>query len=68
MFCQAGKGPEATLSLLETHWQELLLHYLGLVTAAGAGILLALLLPVTGDVRYYRIPFGSLVLQRLLQS
>merc|ERR1719397_1478324 len=41
----AGGGPEL-LSFLETHWQDILLQYIGLLTAAVLGLLLALVFPV----------------------
>ena len=34
--------------LLEDHWEELLLQYIGVVTASICGILLALLIPLAG--------------------
>ena len=41
-------GLEETVSLVQTHWQDLLLQYVGLLTAVVVGLLTALLLPVVG--------------------
>ena len=44
----AEGGPESALAFLGSHWQDLLLQYIGLLTTALFGLLLALLLPVIG--------------------
>lgn len=44
----AEGGPESALAFLGEHWQDLLLQYIGLLTTALFGVLLALLLPVIG--------------------
>jgi len=41
-------GPESSLSFLSTHWQQLLLQHIGVLTALVFGLLLACLLPVVG--------------------
>jgi len=45
-----NRGPEATLSLVKEHWQDLLLQYIGLLTAVIVGILLAVCLPFVGFI------------------
>ena len=44
LFCYPFQLPK----LLEDHWEELLLQYIGVVTASICGILLALLIPLAG--------------------
>ena len=44
---QSG-NTDKLLSLLAEHWQDLLLQYIGLVTAAIFGILIALIIPLIG--------------------
>ena len=44
----AEGGVEPSLRLLTDHWQDLLLQYIGLLTTALFGVLLALLLPAIG--------------------
>ena len=43
-----GGGLEDTVDLVKTHWQDLLLQYVGLLTAALLGLLAALLIPLIG--------------------
>ena len=45
-----SKG-EPLETLLEDHWQELLLQYIGIVTAAICGLLMAITIPVAGTNR-----------------
>ena len=42
-------GLEDTVDLVKTHWQDLLLQYVGLLTAVIVGLLTALCLPVVGQ-------------------
>ena len=42
-------GLEDTVDLVKTHWQDLLLQYVGLLTAVIVGLLTALCLPVVGE-------------------
>lgn len=41
-------APEQLPGLLEEHWEELLLQYIGVVTASICGLLMALAIPVAG--------------------
>jgi len=41
-------GPESSLSFLSSHWQQLLLQHIGVLTALVFGLLLAGLLPLVG--------------------
>ena len=41
-------GPEGVLTLVKDNWQDLLLQYIGLLTAVLVGVLLAILLPLIG--------------------
>lgn len=41
-------GPEGVLNLVKDNWQDLLLQYIGLLTAVLVGILFAILLPLIG--------------------
>lgn len=41
-------SPDAMPELLQEHWEELMLQYIGIVTLAVCGILLALAVPVAG--------------------
>ena len=51
-----SKG-EPLETLLEDHWQELLLQYIGIVTAAICGLLMAITIPVAGTNRKRDILF-----------
>ena len=44
----ASRGPEESLELVKDHWKDLLLQYIGLLTAVIVGLLLAVCLPLTG--------------------
>lgn len=44
----ASRGPEESLKLVKDHWKDLLLQYIGLLTAVIVGLLLAICLPLTG--------------------
>ena len=46
-----NKGPEESLHLVEEHWKDLLLQYIGLLTAVIVGLLLAILLPIIGLIK-----------------
>ena len=46
---QSG-NTDKLLSLLAEHWQDLLLQYVGLLTAVVVGLLTALCLPVVGEL------------------
>ena len=48
-----NKGPEESLHLVEEHWKDLLLQYIGLLTAVIVGLLLAIFLPIIGWVKLY---------------
>lgn len=39
---------DTILSFLATHWQDILLQYIGVLTVASHGLLLAVLIPITG--------------------
>ena len=43
-------GLEDTVELVRSHWQDLLLQYVGLLTAVVVGLLTALCLPVVGEL------------------
>ena len=47
-----NKGPEESLHLVEEHWKDLLLQYIGLLTAVIVGLLLAILLPIIGGISF----------------
>ena len=49
-----NKGPEESLHLVEEHWKDLLLQYIGLLTAVIVGLLLAILLPIIGGISSVR--------------
>ena len=40
--------------LLEKHWEELLLQYIGVVTASICGLLMALAIPFAGILIFYK--------------
>ena len=42
--------PDDMPKLLKEHWEELLLQYIGIVTAAICGLLMAITIPVAGKV------------------
>ena len=46
----ATRGPEESLKLVKDHWKDLLLQYIGLLTAVIVGLLLAVCLPLTGFI------------------
>ena len=43
-----NRGPEESINLAKDHWKDLLLQYIGLLTAVILGLLLAVCLPLTG--------------------
>ncbi len=45
---QGQQTPKLTLKILEENWEELLLQYIGLVTAGICGLLMALAIPLAG--------------------
>lgn len=57
--------------LLKDHWQELLLQYIGIVTAAICGLLMAISIPVAGMTIFsmfviYKAKSKSLLIPRIL--
>ena len=48
-------GPEDSINLIKDHWQDLLLQYIGLLTAVIVGVLLALCLPFIGKEEYSQL-------------
>ena len=48
-------GPEDSINLIKDHWQDLLLQYIGLLTAVIVGVLLALCLPFIGKEEHSQL-------------
>ena len=48
-------GPEDSINLIKDHWQDLLLQYIGLLTAVIVGVLLALCLPFIGKQQHSQL-------------
>lgn len=48
IFEAVESGPGSVLDLITSHWQDVLLQYIGLLTTAVFGIILALIIPLYG--------------------